>query len=136
MARRFGELHDPLLSDPAQTVDLGFIRALVDEATRLLDWPVRLDRTVQAVVLSKAMQDDEGRVRDHRLEPVNGFFLEQLAEAEAAVRAGAIVWPGAGPAAAGDPAARSDCLDPGRWPTRCGPNGCRPGAGRARSRSR
>ena len=130
MARRFGELRDAMLPDPARTVDLGFIRALVDEAIRLLDWPVRLDRTVQAVVLSKALQDDEGRGRDHRLEPVNGFFLEQLAEAEAAVRAGRPCGLVPDLLRQPDPAGRSDCLDPealahalrserlpaGRWP--------------------
>jgi len=113
MARRFGELRDAILSDPARTVDLGFIRALVDEAIRLLDWPVRLDRTVQAVVLSKVLQDDEGRARDHRLEPVNGFFLEQLAEAEAAVRAGRPCGLVPDLLRQPDPAGRSDCLDPG-----------------------
>jgi len=113
MARRFGELRDAILSDPARTVDLGFIRALVDEAIRLLDWPVRLDRTVQAVVLSKALQDDEGRARDHRLEPVNGFFLGQLAEAEAAVRAGRPCGLVPDLLRQPDPAGRSDCLDPG-----------------------
>ncbi len=113
MARRFGELRDAILSDPARTVDLGFIRALVDEAVRLLDWPVRLERTVQAVVLSKAMQDDEGRARDHRLEPVNGFFLEQLAEAEAAVRAGRPCGLVPDLLRQPDPTGRSDCLDPG-----------------------
>lgn len=113
MARRFGELRDAILSHPARTVDLGFIRALVDEAVRLLDWPVRLERTVQAVVLSKAMQDDEGRARDHRLEPVNGFFLEQLAEAEAAVRAGRPCGLVPDLLRQPDPTGRSDCLDPG-----------------------
>jgi len=113
MARRFGELRDAILSDPAQTVDLGFIRALVDEAIRLLDWPVRLDRTVQAVVLSKSMQDDEGRARYYRLEPVNGFFLEQLVEAEAAIRAGRPCGLVPDLLRQPDPSARSDCLDPG-----------------------
>ncbi|MDQ2764979.1 MAG: ATP-binding protein [Pseudomonadota bacterium] len=130
MARRFGELRDAVLADPERRVDLGFVRALSDEAVRLLDWPVRLDGAVHAVVLSKATQDDEGRPRDHRLEPVNGFFLDQLAEAEAAVRAGRSC--GLVPALLKrpDPTDRSDCLDAaamaralaserlpaGRWP--------------------
>ena len=105
-------------------------RGLAAAAIQLLDWPVRLDGAVHAVVLSKATQDDEGRPRDHRLEPVNGFFLDQLAEAATAVSAGRpcglvpefLKHP--------DPAVRSDCLDaaaltralaaerlpPGRWP--------------------
>ena len=130
MARRFGELRDELLAEPDRMVDLGFIRALAAEAVRLLDWPVRLDSTVHAVVLSKATQDDEGRSRNHRLEPVNGFFLEQLAEAEATVRGGrpcGLVPDFLEPL---NPASRSDCLEAealahalrserlpvGRWP--------------------
>jgi len=130
MARRFGELRDEVLSVPGRRVDGGFVRALTDEAVRLLDWPVPFDGTVQAVVLSKAMQDDEGRSRDHRLEPVNGFFLEQLAEAEAAIRAGRPCGLVSELLRQPDPAGRSDCLDPaalahalrserlpaGRWP--------------------
>ncbi len=113
MARRFCELRDELLADPERMVDLGFIHALAGEAVRLLDWPVRLDGTVHAVVLSKATQGDEGRPRNHRLEPVNGFFLEQLAEAEAAVLAGRSC--GLVPDFLEQPnsAGRSDCLDAG-----------------------
>ncbi len=130
MARRFGELRDEVLATPERQVDGDFVRALADEAVRLLDWPVQLDGTVQAVVLSKATQDDEGRPRDHRLEPVNGFFLEQLAEAEATVRTGRPCGVVSEFLKQPDSAGRSDCLDPaalaralrserlpaGRWP--------------------
>jgi len=78
MARRFGALRDEMLASPERRAGLDLIRALADEAVRLLDWPVRLDRAVRAVVLSKATQDDDGRSREHRLEPVNGFFLDVL----------------------------------------------------------
>ena len=130
MARRFDELREAVLADPDRRVDLGFIRALAEAAIELLDWPVRLDGAVHAVVLSKATQDDEGRPRDHRLEPVNGFFLDQLTEAAAAVRAGRPCGLVPELLKHPDPAVRSDCLDaaaltralaaerlpPGRWP--------------------
>jgi len=131
MTRRFGELRDEVLADPERQVGLGLIHALAEEAVRLLDWPVRLDGAVHAVVLSKATQDDEGRRRDHRLEPVNGFFLDQLAEAEAAVRAGRPCGLVPELLQHRGPTDRSDCLDPaamaralaserlppGRWPS-------------------
>ena len=112
MQRRFGELQEELLAEPARRIDLDLVHALVQEAVRLLDWPVRLDGAVQAVVLSKATQDDRGRARDTRLEPVNGFFLDQLAEAEAAVRAGRPCGLVPELLRRADPAGRSDCLDP------------------------
>ena len=68
-------------------VGLAFVRAMAAKAASLLGAPPPVGGTVEAVVVSRALVDREGRKRSPELPPVNGFYYDDLSAAiDAAVR--------------------------------------------------
>src|SRR5204863_25141 len=66
-----------------------FVRAMAALATALLGSPPPVGGAVEAVVVSRALLDSEGRRRNPELPPVNGFYYDDLSAAIGAAAHGA-----------------------------------------------
>ena len=117
--------------DSGVIVDIGLVRAVVAEACRLLDWAPPLSAEIEAVVLRKATQTREGRLRTPEIPPINGFYLDDIRQARRAVKDGTACGLVRAYLAEGDEDRRIDCMErdavdaalsldrlpPGRWPS-------------------
>ena len=70
-------------------VGMDLVRAMAAHATALLGSPPPVGGAVEAVVVSRALLDSEGRRRNPELPPVNGFYYDDLSAAIGAAAHGA-----------------------------------------------
>ncbi|WP_181378356.1 DEAD/DEAH box helicase [Teichococcus aestuarii] len=112
-------------------VGMDFVRAMARKAASLLGAPPPVGGAVEAVVVSRALVDREGRRRNPELPPVNGFYYDDLSAAIDAASRGAPCGLVAGYLRDGRGQGRRDCLRPeemrhaldlarlpdGRWPS-------------------
>lgn len=67
------------LKEKEARADWSFVRTLVEKSLDLLQWtPSGMDEAPEAIVVSKAVVDEDGRARNPQLEPVNGFYLDDI----------------------------------------------------------
>lgn len=67
------------LKDEGTPADAGFIQGLLTKALGLLKWtPTGMDKAPSAIVVSRAVIGEDGRPRNPQIEPVNGFFLDDI----------------------------------------------------------
>lgn len=113
--------------------DMAFISELEKEVTAILGWtlPGR-DEAPSAIVASKAEVNESGKKLDPRIDPLNGFFLEEIHAVNADIEKGRPAGLVLSYLAEPDEASRIDCstleaidrslsldrLPDGRWPSK------------------
>jgi hypothetical protein len=67
-------------AEAERQVDDSFVSALTSQAFEELGWtPAGVDHAPRAIVRSAPLKDESGRTLDPKIDPVNGFYLDDIA---------------------------------------------------------